>query len=238
VTVAGVRRVVTAVASLIVPLAAFSAGATGGDAQATAVSAAETLLFETDHLAGISLPLRLEYRYKSSGTAAVSDRIVLSVTGGTGRGVEPDYLSGPRHVDFPAVEDAHGNPLLLYFLEQDLRDMQREEKASAAQMRRLLRSALAAPDLPVNPVAAKVEGREVPARRIVLQPFRNDATAASRFPQLADKRYEFVLSAAVPGQFVSLATIQPIAGGGERTARVDWAAATPCEPANDCRAKP
>jgi hypothetical protein len=230
-------RVGAALVPLIVGWAAFSADATSGEAPATAVSPAENLLFETDHLAGISPPQRLEYRYQSSA-AAVSDRIVLAVTGDAGRKVEPDYLSGPRHVDFPAVEDAHGNPLLLYFLEQDLRDMQREEKASAAQMRRQLRLALAAPDLPVNPVAAKVEGREVAARRIVVQPFRGDAATANRFPQLADKRYEFVLSPAVPGQIVSLAAIQPIAGGGERVARVDWAAATPCEPAKDCRAKP
>jgi hypothetical protein len=224
--------------ALILGALVFSADAAAAESPATAVSPAEGLLFETDHLAGVSPPQRLEYRYAASGTAPVSDRIVLVVTGGAGRKVEPDYLSGLRHVDFPAVEDAHGNPLLLYFLEQDLREMQREEQASASRMRRLLRLALAAPEVPVDSVAARIDGREVAARRIVVQPFRSDAATVGRFPQLAAKRYEFVLSPAVPGQIVSLATIQPVAGGGERTARVDWTAATACEPAKYCRAKP
>jgi hypothetical protein len=228
--------------ALIVPLViaalVFSADAVTGEPPPTAASPAESLLFESDHLAGVAPPRRLEYRYAVSGAAAVLDRIVLAVTGGPGRKVEPDYLSGPRHVDFPAVEDAHGNPLLLYFLEQDLRDMQRQENLGAGGMRRLLRAALAAPGLPVESVVARIDGREVAARRIVVQPFRGDAGTAARFPLLADKRYEFVLSPAVPGQIVSLATIQPVAGGGERTARVDWSAATACQPAKDCRAEP
>jgi hypothetical protein len=188
---------------------------------------AEKLLFEADHLSGLGLPTRLQYRFVWNGGSAFEDRISLSIS--ATRVAAVDYLSGERHVDFPDVENARGNPLLLYFLEHDLREMQRLTGGSVTYFRRLLRRAFADPKLAVEPVSATVQGHQVAASRVSIEPFRADPSAPSRYPRLAGKRYEFVLSSAVPGGIVNVASVLPADGGGEgsrvRTALVEWAAA-------------
>lgn len=182
----------------------------------------EALMFEADHLAGIKPPARLEYRFSWDGKEPFDDRIVLAVSAKDGLTVEPDYLSGARHVDFPAVSQAHGNPLLLYFLEHDLREMQRETHGQANYFRRLIRRALAQPGLRVEPVDIEVGGRRLAASRIVVMPFHADPLAPSRYPRLKDKSYEFVFSDAVPGRIARLATRIAPPDGPAQTARVEW----------------
>jgi hypothetical protein len=188
---------------------------------------AEVLLFETDHLSGLGLPTSLQYRFTWNGESAFEDRIVVSIDATHVAAV--DYLSGEHHVDFPQVENAHGNPLLLYFLEHDLREMQRMTGGSVSYFRRLLRRAFADPKLAVEPVAATVQGRQVMASRVRIEPFRADPNALSRYPRFAGKRYEFILSSAVPGGIVNVATVLPAGATGEgdrvRTALVEWTAA-------------
>jgi hypothetical protein len=190
---------------------------------------AEVLLFETDHLAGLGLPTRLQYRFAWNGESAFEDRVVLSIN--ATRVAAVDYLSGDHHVNFPDVENARGNPLLLYFLEHDLREMQRMTGGSVTYFRRLVRRAFADPKLSVESVSAMVQGRQVSASRVSIEPFRADPTAPSRYPRLAGKRYEFVFSSAVPGGIVNVASVLPANGAGEgdrvRTALVEWTAAEP-----------
>lgn len=210
--------------------AAFALPAAAGEsvaAPAETTTAAETLMFETDHLAGIAPPVKLEYRFSWDGKEPFADRIVLAVTPAEGRTVEPDYLSGGHHVNFPPIPGAHGNPLLLYFLEHDLREMQRETHGQADYFRRLIRRAMARPDLAIEPVEVRVSGRTVKASRIVLAPFRADPAAPSRYPRLLDKTYEFVFSTDVPGQIVSLASRVASAEGPAQTVRVEWLRASP-----------
>lgn len=193
---------------------------------------AEKLLFETDHLSGLGLPTRLQYRFAWNGKSAFEDRVVLSID--AKRLTAVDYLSGERHVNFPDVENARGNPLLLYFLEHDLREMQRMTGGSVTYFRRLLRRAFADPKLSVEPISATVRGRQVNASRVSIEPFRADPSAPTRYPRLAGKRYEFVLSPAVPGGIVNVASVLPADDAGEgshvRTALVEWTTAEPQQP--------
>lgn len=192
-----------------------------------ASTAAEALLFETDHLAGVSAPSVLEYRFTWTGKSAFSDRVLLNVGAAPEHSVEPDYLSGDHHVDFPSVEQARGNPLLLYFLESDLREMQRQTGGQADYFRRLIRRALSAPDLAVESIQVTADGHPVAARRVIVAPFRGDPSAPKRYPALKDKTYEFVLSPAVPGQVVSLATSVAGDDGAMQQAQLVWSRVAP-----------
>jgi hypothetical protein len=211
--------------------AAAIASPAQGNTEAAAVDAlspAETLLFETDHLATIAHPSKLEYHFSWDGANAFEDRVILTLTGdGPLHDVEPDYLSGVQHVAYPPVEQSHGNPLLLFFLEHDLREMQRETKGTTGYFRRLIRLALAKADLKVESTTVAVGGRQLPARRVMIEPFRADPNAASRYPRLAGKTYEFILADEVPGQIVTIATHVASADGKTQTSRVDWAGLTP-----------
>ena len=206
---------------------AFALAAAAGSSAAAAEPAAETttveaLMFEADHLAGVKPPARLEYRFSWDGKDPFEDRIELAVSAKDGLTVEPNYLSGGRHVDFPAVTQAHGNPLLLYFLEHDLREMQRETHGQASYFRRLIRRALAQPDLRVEPVNIEIGGRKLAANRVVVTPFHADPLASARYPRLKDKSYEFVFSDAVPGRIARLSTRIALPDGPAQTARVEW----------------
>jgi hypothetical protein len=197
-------------------------------AAADELNPAETLLFETGHLASIAHPAKLEYRFSWDGSAAFTDRIILTIKGdGPLHDVEADYLSGVQHVAYPPVEQSRGNPLLLFFLEHDLREMQRETKGTTGYFRRLIRLALAQPNLKIESTNVAVGDRQVAARRVLIEPYRSDPNAASRYPRLAGKTYEFILADEVPGQIVSLATRVVTADGKSQTARVDWAGLTP-----------
>jgi hypothetical protein len=213
-----------------VPAQANAQTATRENPQAAAdeLNPVETLLFETDHLASIAHPAKLEYRFSWDGSAAFEDRIVLTLKGeGPLHDVESDYLSGVQHVAYPPVEQSRGNPLLLFFLEHDLREMQRETQGSTGYFRRLIRLALARVDLKIEPTTVAVGNRQISARRVVIEPYRSDPNAATRYPRLVGKTYEFILADEVPGQIVTLATHVVSAEGKTQTARVDWAALTP-----------
>jgi hypothetical protein len=237
-TVASLRRGSVLAALLIFSAISASApvlaNAQAASAESSKVSATdelnavEALLFETDHLASIAHPAKLEYRFSWNGATPFDDRIVLTLKGeGPLHDVESDYLSGVQHVAYPPVEQSRGNPLLLFFLEHDLREMQRETKGTTGYFRRLIRLALAQADLKIQPTTVAVGGRQVAARRVVIEPYRSDPNAASRYPRLAGKTYEFILADEVPGQIVTLATHVVSADGTTQTARVDWAALTP-----------
>lgn len=211
------RRCAVIFAALLLCAGALPLAA--AEAAEGAATTAETLLFESDHLAGLPLPASLAYRFSWDGEKPFADRIVLSID--AARHVAVDYLSGERRIDYPVVSDARGNPLLLYFLEQDLREMQRLTGGSTGYFRRFVRRALAAPGLVVEPLTIEIAGRSVQASRLVIQPYRADPLGPSRYPELAGKTYEFIFSSAVPGHIVQLVSRVSTADGQTRTARVE-----------------
>jgi hypothetical protein len=188
--------------------------------QADTITEVETLLFQTDHLANVDSATRLEYRYSRDGEDGFTDRVIVTID--SHRSVAADYLTGSRHVEFPSIEDAHGNPLLLYFLEDDLREMRRQTQGQSDYFRRVIRRAMARPDLKVESTEVTVAGRKLPAKRVLIEPFRADPNAPTRYPFLIGKTYEFVVSSALPGQIVSLASHVPLANGKTDTVRVEW----------------
>jgi hypothetical protein len=216
------RRLLNA---FVLLLALGGAGRVAAQPDTDAVTAAEQLLFQTDHMANVRAPSRLEYRYSHEGENPASDRVTLSID--EKRSVLADYLTGSRHVAFPGVDDAHGNPLLLYFLEDDLREMGLRTNGRPDYFRRLIRRAMARPDVKVEATEVSVDGKKLPAQRVVIEPFRSDPNAPVHYPALVGKSYEFVLSPALPGQVAMLATHVPLADGKTDTVRLDWRGAGP-----------
>ncbi len=225
--VAALRGSVAAALALAGPVLAGDDAQAPAQAPADDITPVEKLLFATNQLTALTGPTRLEYRYTKEGEGAFTDRVVLTITGTPPRHVAPDFLSDGHRVPFPEVDEAHGNPLLLYFLEADLRDMQRATGGQSDYFRRLIRRAMAVPGLKIEDTEATVDGHPVAARRIVIAPFRSDPKAPSRYPSLVGKTYEFVYSTAVPGQIVSLATHVPATDGKAESVRVDWLGSSP-----------
>jgi hypothetical protein len=167
-------------------------------AVAQAISPAETLLFQTNHMQNVHAPATLTYAFHKEGSAApgFDDQVRLVLADGQPAAML-EFLTGPRHVPAPAVDNPEGNPVLLGFLEHDIAEMQRLTGGSRAYFRKRIRLALAQ-SAQVQPHRFTYAGKGVDGREIVIVPYRDDPMHA-RFEPYVGKRYTFIVSPQVPG---------------------------------------
>ena len=181
---------------------------------AQAVSRAETLLFETDHLARIEPPAVLVYdvRTVSNVEPGFSDKVQLDLTGTKGKtSATLHFLSGVHRHDVPALDDVHGNPILLGFLERDIAEMKRLTGGSTSYFRKRIRMALAQ-GAQVSAQSISYQGKAVPAQAVQIQPYLNDPMHA-RFEPYIHKSYTFIVSEQVPGGVYQLRSSLANQGG-------------------------
>lgn len=173
------------------------------------VSDAEKKIFVDDHLATAGRSRVLRYRFRQSGSLdkAFDGPVVLTITpkAGDHRAVDVAYLDGERRVTLPAVEDARANPVILYFLEQDVRDMHRRLGGSENYFRRRIRLAFAE-GAEVRPASMLVDGKAVDAVEVTIRPFVGDPMKA-KLGAFENKAYTFALSERVPGQVLRLRSV-------------------------------
>ena len=165
-------------------------------------SAAERALFVSKQLGSVHPPQTLHYRYRKSGSleAGFDDAVAVVFGARADRScctASAEFLSGPRRLALPEVESAEGNPVLLYFLERDIREMSRLTKGQSAYFRKRIRMAIYQ-GAQMRELSLPYAGATVAARQIMVAPYLDDPLRA-RFEKLATKRYVFTLSDAVPG---------------------------------------
>jgi hypothetical protein len=194
----------------ILALFAIPSARAASDDPPPPLSEAQIALFETPHLDGIDHPEALEYSYRREGPDGFADRVVVRVQDihpDRGKYVSFDYLTGEHHVLFPAVDDFRGNPLLMLFLEHDVRLMKEQIGIAAGYLRDRIRHAFVDQAV-VADTTVPFDGHDVAARRITLRPFARDDRFA-HLPTAQAKTYTFVLSEAVPGMIVELRAETP-----------------------------
>jgi hypothetical protein len=205
-------------ASCGIALAAALAGAAPGASQpGEAISDAERLLFMHPHLATLRTPQTLTYAWSAQAAASASppDRATLALRSradGTCCSVHGEYLSGEMAVHLPDFDDASANPIVLYFLESEVRRLQRTTQGQAAHFRRQIRLSLAT-DAQVTETTVRWNGNDVPGHAVRVAPFLDDPYRA-RFEREAATEYVFLLSDAIPGGVAALSATLPGAGGG------------------------
>ena len=171
-------------------------------------SNAETQLFMQAHLQKLKLPSQLNYQFSKTGSSepGFEDSVSLAVTANKGLccQTQVQFLSGARRLQLPEVEDAKGNPVILYFLERDIREMQRLTKGQSNYFRTRIRKAIyqAAQETPVQ---LRYQGHNVAGQEFDIAPYQDDPLR-ERFGALSDKHYVFTLSQEVPGTLVAIRT--------------------------------
>jgi hypothetical protein len=173
------------------------------------VSVAEQRLFLANHLGNLPPDAVLRYAYSKSGTleSKREDTVKLTLSSGktgSGRTVHVDYLTGDEKLELPVMEEANGNPVILFFLERDVQEMQRLTGGRSAYFRKRVRLALAEA-AEVRPITFEFAGREVAGEEIVVHPYQDDPLR-QRFQRLANKTYSFTLSDQVPGMLYRMQT--------------------------------
>ena len=165
-------------------------------------SPAEKLLFMTRQLGNLKPPTTLNYSFRKTGTmeAGFDDRVVLALKAAAdGRccAVHTDFLTAAQRMVLPDVPAADSNPVILHFLEREVREMQRLTKGSQLHFRKRIRMAVFNAAT-VRDLSLRYLGRAVPAKEIRITPYLEDPNRP-RYEKLAVKEYRFLLSDAVPG---------------------------------------
>lgn len=176
---------------------------------------AQVALFESDHLKDISKPVRLDYAFThQGGVGDFKDKVTADIrnvrTDGR-KDVWVQFLSGTRQVKFPPAMGFNGNPLLMYFLEHDVVEMQQATGGSAGYFRTLIRMAFLNADM--RPTKVTFKGQTYDGHEIVISPFRGDPHLA-KFPGFRDKTYHFILCDSLPGTIYQISTDVPTVGSG------------------------
>lgn len=171
-------------------------------ASAQGISAAERLLFDTNHMQGIQAPTILTYSYQkeAAGEDGFKDEVKVDITR-----INPDatvavttqFLSGDRNVPLPAIEGAHGNPAVLGFLERDIVEMKRLTGGSTGYFRKRIRMALANTQ-EIKPIRVSYAGKDFEGKEVRIQPYLNDPMR-ERFPKFENKAYVFIFCQDLPG---------------------------------------
>lgn len=196
----------------LLALAAATAGlATSGASGQDRISEAETLLFQTDHLKNVAPPATLSYAFRKTGSAETGfdDTVELRVRMRDGaKHASVAFFRAERKTACPEVTRAEGNPVLLCFLERDIREMERLTGGKSGYFRRAIRLALAR-SAKVARTRLSAAGRELAAREITITPYAEDPLK-DRIGKYASKTYVFTLSAAVPGGVYSVRAFVPV----------------------------
>lgn len=187
----------------------FGAFAAAPAQAAAPLSIAEQRLFTDPHLASLPADATVRYAYRKTeaGQPAVSDEVVLKAhqdaTGGRAATVE--YLHGARRLELPEVASATSNPLILYFLESDVRAMKLHLGGQENYFRRRIRLALA-DGATVRSVAVRYAGKTIQATEVSVRPYVDDPLK-ERFKDWVGKSYVFTLSDQVPSGVLELRTV-------------------------------
>lgn len=228
---------VAAITALLLPCAATRAEDAPKD-----FSPAERALFMTDRFAKLRPPMTLRYGFHRSGSLepGFDDTVSIALKAqANGRCCDAtgDFLSGEHKVALPPVEGATGNPVMLYFLERDVREMERLTKGKSAYFRKRIRMAIYQ-GAQQRAVTLGYRGKAVAGQEFTISPYLDDPNRP-RFEQLSNKRYVFTMANAVPGGVYSIRALIPDTAKGADAApliaeelRIDGADATPAKPAS------
>ncbi len=172
-------------------------------------SAAERALFMTNQLAALKPPATLNYSFSKAGSMeeAFDDKVSIKLKAkadGKCCAAAAEFLGGPRKLSLPEVDEAEGNPVVLYFLERDIREMSRLTKGQPNYFRKRIRMAIY-DGAKITEVSLPYRGKTIAAREISIAPYLDDPLRA-RFEKLANKQYVFTLSDAVPGGVYAVRT--------------------------------
>lgn len=205
--------VLAAFAFRATPLALLAICGAAAAAPADApMSAAERLIFVDPQLQNVEPPATLRYTFKRTGALepALDDRVSIELTPKAGGGccsAAGSFLSGERALPLPAIDDARSNPVILFFLEHDVRGMQRRTGGQQAHFRRRIRLALAT-GAKVSDTTVRHAGRDWPAKEVRISPYLDDPSRA-RFERYVAKEYVFLLAEGLPGGVAQLRTRVP-----------------------------
>jgi hypothetical protein len=169
------------------------------------------VLFERKHLANVDAGADLAYRFKRTVSSpeilgeAFSDDIhvqIKKVAANGNRDVVVKIFTGERAREPQPIEDLTGNPILVVFLDRAVSSYMSVAGGKIPYLKDKFRTALRERST-VEPVKVTLGGKQIDGYRVSVAPYAGDLHA-SKMRGFENSKFSFVVSDAVPGQFVEL----------------------------------
>ncbi|SAL87951.1 hypothetical protein AWB74_08336 [Caballeronia arvi] len=202
------RACFLACAVLMAPVGVSAADAPAASAPGVDIKPAERLLFMQSHMDGVEPQTELDYAVDYSGPPSkVNDTLrVLVVSPGNNKN-DARVTDRTGNVNVPGGLPC--NPVIIYFLEHDIAEMEQLTGGQRRYFQQRVRMALAAgPEIKTVSSESLGLGKHAKAQQIVIQPFLNDPNS-ERFSKYTGKRYTFVMADDVPGRLLMIRTEVP-----------------------------
>lgn len=169
------RSTIRSALSLLIGLLIVSTPATAFEQ----LTQAQTLIYDTAHLANTSSGQSLHYRFEMRDEAGtlVHDEALMTILDEQGperRDVELDFLSAERHLPLPTFTAYRGNPIIIVMLEHLAQSMGAATGGGTLYFRNRIRDALAEAELAIDSGTASLDGKEVTTRSVRFAPFLED----------------------------------------------------------------
>lgn len=188
-------------------------GADAGVRAATAEPTATSVLFDAAHLANVEKGKTLSYKFdrkvsepKMLGEPFTDDikiDIADSKDDGT-RTVLVKVFTGDRGRPDQSIDGMSGNPLLVVFLDRAVNNLAMLSGGNRPYLKQKIKMSFAN-GAKMQPVEIAFNGATIKGNRIAVKPFVGDANAL-KMMGYDGVSFEIVVSDAVPGHFVALAS--------------------------------
>jgi len=179
------------------------------------ITRAETLLFLDNHLSKIKSSKQLNYSIRSAGILAKDSSDVIKVFLEFKKKIVSAnaVLSSGRNVSYlNIVKFPQNNPIILYFLERDILEMQRLTKGQPNYFRKRIRAALAEGPK-IKKLKKTFNGKTINALSFSIKPYSTDplrnSPGRAKYKRYSKKLYTFTLSDEVPGHVLEIITNIP-----------------------------
>ena len=202
-------RVASSGATIIASALVWALSSPAPAAAANDFSAAEQAIFIDNQMAALRPPANLRYAYRKTGSLEEPfddnvDVVLVAQPDGSCCAASAKFFSGARQVPQPEVEGVQGNPAIFYFLERDIKEMERLTKGKANYFRKRIRMAVYQSAV-IRDITLPYRGQNVAVREISISPYLDDPNR-SRYEKLANKNYVFLMAKAVPGGLYGIRT--------------------------------
>lgn len=173
------------------------------------LTAAQSLVYDTAHLANTVAGQQIEYRYRARlrDGEVIEDRASLEITAaeeGGKRDVTLNFLTAERHLPLPDFTAFRGNPVIIAMLEHVAQSFGRETGGGVLYFRNRIRDAMAAKDARIEQLDATYGAATISATRLTFQPFSGDPYLAGN-PEYTSSVFTITLSEGVPGGVIGVA---------------------------------
>jgi len=178
----------------------------------TGFSEVNNVLFDKAHLKNITEESILHYVYKKDhfidGSREDTIDVIVTNIRNTGRkDTHYEFFTGEFNRPYMDRDNQQGNGVFLFFLEFDVRELDRLTGGKWRYFQRKIRWALAK-GATKKEVEIDYNGEKIIGEQYIIQPFINDPKNA-RYALYANKYYIFTLSEDIPGEIYQVRTIVP-----------------------------